>query len=462
MKRTGKAAFFIILVLILAFSYTAFFGISDYYGDTQKVYIKGAKDIRWGIDIKGGIEAVFKPDVKDAKITNSNMDAAKEIIETRLLAKNITDSEVYTDYENHQVIVRFPWQSEDNSDDFDPTTVVEELGETAQLHFYNGSDNSTEPFMDGGVVTSATAGYNEQNGYVVQLKLNSEGADKFAAATAKAASDGSSISIYMDDQNISTATCSQAITGGEAIIYGNFDSDSAKELADKITAGSLPFALTVDNSKLQIVSPTLGSRALQVMLIAGVIAFIAICLLMLLKYRMCGFVACFVLLFQVAGIIAFTSGYFGNLNSFTMTIPGIAGIILSIGMGVDVNVIMSERIKEEFYNGKTVDGAIYSGFERGFSAIFDGNATVLIVALVLMGAFGTPDSFLAKAFNFITFNALTSSITGSIFSFGYTLLIGIVFNMVSAYVTNTMLRSISRFKCFRNPWLYGGVKNNED
>ena len=122
----------------------------------------------------------------------------------------------------------------------------------------------------------------------------------------------------------------------------------AKDLADKINAGSLPFALTVDDSKLQIISPSLGSDALRVMLIAGAIAFGIVCLIMIILYRVNGVVAAIALLGQLAGTVACISGYFPNVSSFTLTIPGIAGIILSIGVGVDCNVIASERIRDEF------------------------------------------------------------------------------------------------------------------
>lgn len=127
-KRTGKPVFFVVFLLILALTYTAFFGIENYYGDTRKVYVKGANDIRWGIDIRGGVEAVFSPDKEGVDITANDMDAAKAIIETRLVNKNITDYEVYTDNDNHQIIVRFPWAA--NESDFDAAAAVQELGET--------------------------------------------------------------------------------------------------------------------------------------------------------------------------------------------------------------------------------------------------------------------------------------------------------------------------------------------
>lgn len=458
-KRTAKPVFFIVAVLIFALTYCAFFGISNYYGDKKNTYIKGASDIRWGIDIKGGVEAVFTPDISEGNITDENMDAAKSIIETRLVGENITDYEVYTDYTSHQVIVRFPWASEDNTQD--AATAVKELGETAVLTFCEGTTYDKDKIVLEGSddIESASAALNQQTGeYYVSLKLTSSGKTKFANATAKNV--GSSIAICMDSQVISAPTVQEAITNGEASISGNFTAEDAKSLANKINSGSLPFSLTIDDSKLQVVSATLGSKALNIMLLAGVISFAAICILMIVKYRFCGIVSSIALVGQMGGMIACISGFFPSFSSFTLTIPGIAGIILSIGMGVDANVIMFERIREEFANGKTIDGAIDAGYENGFSAVLDGNITVMIVSLVLMGAFGSPSSALAKVFNFIM-PFFSSSITGSVYSFGYTLLIGTIFNLVMGVGgSKFMLKSISQYRCMRKPWLYGGAKKN--
>jgi preprotein translocase subunit SecD len=195
------------------------------------------------------------------------------------------------------------------------------------------------------------------------------------------------------------------------------------------------------------------------MLIAGSIAFAVICLLMIFRYRLNGVVASIALLGQLAGSIACISGYFANANSFTLTIPGIAGIILSIGVGVDCNVIASERIRDEFAKGKTIDGAIDSGFKNSLSAIIDGNVTIVIVSIVLMGAFGTPDNILAKVFAPLM-SLFGTSITGAIYSFGYTLLVGVIFNLIMGVVASKlMLKGVSQFKGLRKPWLYGGNKN---
>ena len=454
-KRTGKPVFFVILALILALTYLAFFGVDNYYGDTRKVYFKGAGDIRWGIDISGGVEAVFSPDKEDVKITDDDMESAKAIIETRLLNNNITDSEVYVDNNNHQIIVRFPWAADES--EFDAQAAVQELGETAVLTFCDGTTNDNVLLKGSEDIDKATAGVDNDGNFVVYLDFTPAGKSKFASITSQRI--GQQISIWMDDTMLSAPTVQTAITEGQAYINGMASADDAKDLANKINAGSLPFALTVDDSKLQIISPTLGSDALDVMVIAGAVAFLVVCIIMILRYRLNGFVASIALLGQMAGTIACISGFFGGLQSFTLTVPGIAGIILSVGVGVDCNVIAAERIRDEFKKGKTIDGAIDSGFKNSLSAVIDGNITVVIVSVVLMGAFGTPESLIAKIFSPIM-SLFGTSIAGSIYSFGYTLLVGVVFNLIMGILASKyMLKSISQLKFLRKPWLYGG-KNN--
>lgn len=454
-KRTGKPVFFVIFILILALTYTAFFGIENYYGDTRNVYVKGANDIRWGIDIRGGVEAVFSPDKEGVKITEEDMDAAKAIVETRLVNKNITDYEVYTDNDTHQIIVRFPWAAGESN--FDATAAVQELGETALLTFCRNEDKNDVILSGAADIDHAQPGVDEEGNYVVYLYFTDAGTSKFATATAELV--GQKISIWMDETEISAPTVNTAITNGTAYITGMAGAKEAKELSDKINAGSLPFALTVDDSKLQIISPSLGSDALRVMLIAGSIAFGIVCLIMILRYRLNGVIASIALLGQLAGTIACISGFFPKADSFTLTVPGIAGIILSVGVGVDCNVIASERIRDEFRKGKTIDGAIDSGFKNALSAIIDGNVTIVIVSIVLMGAFGTPDNPIAKLFSPLM-SLFGSSITGSIYSFGYTLLVGVIFNLIMGVLASKyMLKSISQLKLMRRPWLYGGKKN---
>ena len=386
------------------------------------------------------------------------MDAAKEIIETRLVGKNITDYEVFVDYDKHQVVVRFPQK---NGEEFDAQKLVNELGETAQLKFCKNTDTNSV-ILTGDDVKKAEAGYIDGTGYVVNLTLKSSGVSKFSAATKELAAANGTISIWMDETQISNPSVKTQIDSDQCYIEGMEDNDAAVNLENKINAGSLPFALTTDNDMLQIVSPTLGNEALVVMVYAGVIAFIIIYLIMIFKYRLCGVIASLTLLGQAAAIIACISGFFDSWDSFTLTIPGIAGMILSIGMGVDANVITFERIREEFQNGKTIDASIEKGYSNAMSSIIDGNVTNVLVAIVLMGAFGTTEGFFYQIFSFIL-NFFSTSITGSIYSFGYTLLIGVVVNFIMGiFASKVLLKGISQFKVLRKPWLYGGAKNEKN
>ncbi len=473
-RGAKKLTFFVVAILIFAFTYAAFFGIDNYYGDKRTVYTKGAEDITWGIDIRGGVEAIFVPDldensdIKLENVTQEDMDSIKEVMEKRLLAQGITESEVRTDISNKQVIVRFPWQSDEEN--FDPTKAVSELGNTAVLTFCEGTDapaaDKSNVVLQGveDIAGASPAFDRENGGYIVQLELTKKGAAKFATATSKLAGTGTAISIWLEgsDTYICAPTVSDAITNGQAIISsgdGSFTVEYVTELAALINAGSIPFSLNADESKLQVISPTLGTQALNVMTVAGVAAFVVVCIVMIIMFRLPGVVTSIALMGQVAGMLACSSGFFDGITGVTLTIPGIAGIILSIGMGVDANVIASERIREEFGKGKTIDGAIEAGFNNSFNAVLDGNVTVFIVSAVMMGAFGTTDTLMGKLFSPVM-QLFGSSVTGSIYSFGYTLLIGVIFNMImGVYCSRAMLRSVSRFKFLRKPWLYGGARN---
>lgn len=418
MRRVPKPMFFVVVIIIAGLSLLAYYGLHFWLGD-QYVDIKGAKEMRFGIDIRGGVDAVFEPADKNQKVTEDNLESARAIIETRLDGKNILDRDVTIDKVNKRIVVRFPWQSTETS--FDPEKAIQELGSTARLTFKDPDGNV---IIEGSNVVKATA-IQGSGEWEVKLELNSEGAKKFADATAKLV--GKQISIYLDTTLKQSPTVEEAITGGEAYITKISTKQEAKELANTINAGRLPFDLVSKNHSE--ISPTLGDKALDVMVLAGFIAFILICIFMLVYYRIPGLVAVIALVFQIAGILLATS-----VPQITLTLPGIAGIILSIGMGVDANVISAERIKEELRNGKTLIGAIDAGFDKAFSAIFDGNITVIIVAILLM-IFGS----------------------GAMLSFGYSLLAGVIMNFLAGVTASRlMLKSISRFGgIFKNTFLYG-------
>ncbi len=459
-RRIGRPVFFVLAVLIIAFALLSTLGISTQYGDNSTTIIAGLGDIRWGIDIRGGVNVTFgAPDDYADPITSDDLDAAKSIIETRLVNQNINDYEVYEDLGANNIIVRFPWQADDTS--FDPESAVQEIGATAMLSFrmgYSGDLEDGQTYEDlelvlqgadvaNAAVTMDTSSSSTSTSYAVSLTLNDSGKEAFKEATQRAMDEDLRISIWMDDEQISAPSVNAVISDGKASISGGFTGEDgyteAKKLSDLINGGSLPFKLEIKN--LSTISPILGTGARDAMGIAGVIAFVVIAIFMIAYYRLPGVVAVIALAGQIAGMFAAVTGFFGFNSSSTLTIPGIAGIILSVGMGVDGNVLSAERIREELKAGRTIDGAIKNGFQRGFTAILDSNLTVIIVAVILMLVFGT------------WFGASTD---GTIFSFGFTLLVGVIMNFIMAcWATRLMVTSLSQFKVFRKPWLYGGDKN---
>ena len=457
MKKVGKPVFFIVAFLIVFLFVTAVFGISSQYGDWRSVYIKGGNDIRWGIDIRGGVDVTFTP-AKDKDCTEEELEAAKKAIDLRLSALNITDHELYIDSANDSLILRFPWK--ENEKDFDPQKAINEIGTTSKLVFRKGETITGEQIMEGKNVKKAEVVQDSQRpgNYAVSFVLDKEGAAAFKAATSELLNKGS-ISIWLDEQNVSTATVS-AVISDTGQITGNFTYEDADTLARKISYGALPYEMKTEN--FSTISPSMGGAAKDAMVLGGLIALIAVCIFMIARYRLPGFVASLAIIGQVAGSIMAVSGYLPNLNSFTLTLPGIAGIILGIGMGVDANIITASRIQEELNNGRSLDGAIDAGFHRAFSAILDGNVSVLIVAAILMGAFGPSSNAFAVVFSPI-FRWFGAATTGIIYSFGYTLFINVILNFVfGVLASRLMLKSLSGFKCFRKAAYYGGAKNEEE
>ena len=452
MKKSAKPVFFVVFLVILAFTYTTIFGISTYYGDIKTTYVKGLEDIRLGIDIQGGVDVTLEPeDGVDA--TEDQMNAAMQVINMRLTTLGINDSETYVDYNNSRIIVRFPWQS--GEENFDPSAAVKELGQMSELTFRYGTEPDGEVILTGDGVEEAQAGYGgETPQWLVQLKLDDTAAKAFETATAQQAASGGYISIWMDEVCISSATVSKAIPGGVAQITGNFDAESSKKLADQINSGALPFSLETTSTKT--LSPTLGNGALYAMVLSGIIALVFICLYMIVLYRLPGVVATIGLIGQVAGMLAAVSGWFNFMPGSTLTIPGIAGIILSVGMGVDCNIITAERIREELAKGKSVDAALKAGYKNAFSAILDGNLTLAIVAVILMGAFGTNTNAITKLLDSTIFFMFGATTEGFVYSFGFTLLVGVILNFIMGVgAARLMTTSLASFKPFKKPSLFG-------
>lgn len=430
MNRTGGLGFVLVVLIIGLLTYLTF-------GGGQAIGIPGINNTRLGIDIKGGIYTTLYPDLPEGqKPTEDELNSARKIIETRLESKGIYDKNVTVEKENGRIIVEIPFAP--GEEEFNPQTAIEEIGRTALLTFQEVDEEKVDEngnylptgkiVLEGKNVEDAGVAVDpDTRQVVVTLDLDDEGAKKFAEATERLL--GERIAIFMDDVLIVAPIVNNVITDGKAIITGQRNEKEAAELAATIEAGALPFRMVA--KEINSISPILGEGALKVTIRAGIVAFILIVLFMVINYRFAGLIAG-ISLFGLA-IITLMSLV---LLSISLTLPGIAGIILSIGMGVDANVIIFERIKEEIRSGKTVGASVEDGFKRAFSAIFDSNLTTILTAVILYW-FGS----------------------GPVRGFAITLGLGVLFSFLTGVTaTRIMLKSIVSTKVTKNSVL---VRNSK-
>ncbi len=418
MKGTNKKAkssiiFAIVIALALGTAALAYYGV----GESGKFGVNG---IKLGLDLKGGVNIVYEADV-DQDPTQKEMDAAREMIQVRLDREGYTESDVSLEGAR-RIRVDIPGVK-------DATQAVDEIGATAELSFV-GPDG--EVALTGKHVKSATKQiYTDSqtglNKTVVSMEFDAEGTKLFADATKKYLNQP--LAIVLDDVVVSAPNINSVITDGKAMIEGRFTNEEADILAGRIEAGSLPFNLTAIST--MGVGAKLGMSALDTSIYAGILGLLFILLFMALIYRVGGIAADIALCFYIALLIIALS-----LMGATLTLPGIAGIILSIGMAVDANVIIVARIKEELDVGRSVRVAVDVGFKKALSAIVDGNITTLIAAGVLY--------YLGS---------------GLIKSFAQTLATGIIISMFTAlFVTKIIMKLFINMGINKPEW-YGASKD---
>lgn len=387
-----------------------------------------------GLDLQGGLSVTYE--IQDEKPTSDEIKATVDKLQRRVDAYS-SEGEVYQEG-NDRITVEIPL----NTEKVDAHDVLDELGQPGQLLFLdsenytiwqqnqnNGTNDAYEAVLTGSDIKNAQAGVDDSGtvkDYVVQLQFTDEGAQKFATATA--ANIGKPIYIIYDGAVASAPTVQSAITDGNAVINKISSYDEAESLASTIKIGALP--LELKQIQYNIVGAKLGQKAVSTSLIAGAIGFGLVCILMIVLYRFPGFIASLALTGYVVLMLLILS-----IRHITLTLPGIAGIILSIGMAVDANVIIFTRIREEISAGSGVRAAVKAGFSKALSAILDGNITTLIATVVLM---------------------ILGS--GSIKGFAVTLMLGIVLSMFTAlFVTKMLLNSFLELGV-QNPKMYGKAK----
>ena len=414
MKKNKAIAVVIVTALFLGLlTFTAAVG----FGPTGT---GSAKNINTGLDLAGGVSITYQA-VGDETPTQEQMNDTVYKLQQRVDSYS-TEAQVYQEGSD-RINIEIPGVSDANA-------ILEELGKPGSLEFQL-TDGTV--VLDGSEVASAEAGVQpdsmKNKEWVVQLTLTDEGAKAFADATS--ANVGKQISIVYDGEVISSPRVNEAITDGSAVISGMAGQSEAEKLASSIRIGSL--SLKLEELRSQVVGAQLGEEAIHTSLIAGAIGLIIVILFMILVYRLPGLVAGIALLVYTALMLV-------TLNAFdiTLTLPGIAGIILGIGMAVDANVIIYARIREEIAAGKSVLNSIQTGFHKALSAIVDGNITTLIAALVL-GILGS----------------------GSVKGFAYTLAMGIVLSMFSALVISRYL-TLAFYALFaRDKKYYGEAKERK-
>ena len=414
MKARGRIMLVIMLVIAAALSFVSYQGIGE--GKTLS-----AGNIKQGLDLSGGVYIVYEADKED--VTAEEMQAAVSLIQGRMDWNGWTEAEVAQEGTNR---IRVDIPGVENAEE-----AIREIGQTAQLSFV---DETGKVLLTGDMVADATkqVGATQKGGNAepyVALKFNDEGKQLFAEATA--ANIGKPIYIVMDGEVISAPMVQSAITTGEASITGNFTGESAEELASLIRAGSLPFNLNV--IQMKNVGARLGADALATGVKAGAIGLALVLIFMLVVYKVLGFAADLALIIYVGLELILLNAF-----NITLTLPGIAGIILSVGMAVDANVVVFERLKEELVEGKTLRVAVKNGFSRALPAILDGNVTTLIAAVVLF--------FLGS---------------GTVKGFATTLIMGIIISMFTALVvTRLIVNGLMQGGC-SNPKYYGMRSSKE-
>ena len=415
-KVKGILQILLVVVLIAAFGFVAGKGIGGGHRGS-------AKNIRLGLDLQGGVSVTYqanKENPTDQEMTDTIYKMQQRVQDVS------TEAAVYQEGDN-RITIDIPGVS--NS-----AEILEKLGRAGSLQFIlydnlkdkdgNASPNDGDEVtfdekdveLDGSTIEDATAttqtnsttGASEN---VVQLKFNSKGVKKFATVTGENV--GSRLAIVYDGKLVSAPNLQTQISDGECVIEGGFEEFSeAEELASTLRIGALPLELT--NIHDNVVGATLGSEALKSSIMAGIIGLIIIFIFMIVMYRLPGVASSIALIFYIGMMLLALNGL-----DVTLTLPGIAGIILSVGMAVDANCIIFTRIREELATGKTVASAIKIGFSKALSAIIDGNITTLIAAFVLY---------------------LKGS--GTVKGFAQTLAIGIILSMITAiFITRLLLNS---------------------
>ncbi|OFI05248.1 protein translocase subunit SecD [Clostridium acetireducens DSM 10703] len=395
-KKGKSLALFIVCVLLIGLvAYVCAFG-TKVGGYVVKPF---SKTINKGLDLQGGVSLV--EEIQSNNVDQKTIDRTIELLSMRVNKLGVSETTVTREGQK-RIRIEIPGK-------YDAKEVIESVGKTGELKFI-GPDNQV--ILTGKDVKDATAYMNsEDNSPTVGLELNESGTKKFAEATKKFL--GQPIAIYMDEEPLTKPVVNNVITSGKAVITGSKSMDEAKRQASIIKSGALP--VVVKPVEVKTVGATLGSNALPLSVKAGVIGISLIFLFMILYYKVPGVIADIALVLYILLVLLTFTGI-----KATLTLSGIAGFLLTIGMAVDANILIFERIREELRNGKSIKSAVDSGFHRALSSILDSNITTIIAGVVLyeLGS-------------------------GAVKGFALTLMIGVILSMFTAVTVSRFLLKLA-------------------
>lgn len=375
-----------------------------------------AESIKQGLDLQGGTHIVLEAeDSGDNKVTDDAVERVIQILSRRINEMGLTEPLIQREGKK-RIIIELPGVK-------DPDEAIKTIGKTAVMEF---RDESGAVHLTGNDLKDAKEQITQNKQFEVALEFTDEGADKFAKLTA--ANIGRHIGIYLDGEQLTNPVVNQAITGGKAVITGSRTLEDAKNLAVLLRSGALPVKVKV--MEVRTVGPTLGQDSKDKSVTAFAVGIGLIVAFMLVLYRLSGFVATMALLVYVMILLVVLGPWVLNA---TLTLPGIAGIILSMGVAVDANILIFERFKEEVFEGKTLRISMESGFRRAFATIFDANTSVMITAVILI---------------------LLGS--GPVKGFAITLALGVIVSMFTAItMSRSLLHLLIECNITNHPFWYG-------
>ena len=380
-----------------------------------------AHSIRQGLDLQGGTHVVLEAeDTPEAAVNEDAMERVVKIMEKRVNELGLTEPIIQRQGER-RIIVELPGIK-------DPDKAIQVIGKTAMLEFKDEEGNTA---LTGTDLQNAKEETDQQGQNLVALEFSSEGGQKFADLTTKNV--GRKIAILLDGEVLTAPNVKEPITGGKAVITGSRTLEEAHNLAILLRSGSLPVKVNIIETRT--VGPTLGQDSKDKSIFAFTVGIAAVVIFMVLFYRLSGLIADISLMAYVIMLL-----FILKMLDATLTLPGVAGIILSVGMAVDANVLIFEHFKEEYRSGKTLRLSMDAGFKRAFTTIFDSNITTIIAAVVLF-FFGT----------------------GSIRGFAITLGLGVVLSMFTAItLTQFMLKLLIGSNILQSPFAYGARANEQE